>query len=88
MKHATGWRVRQRAGGVLEWTSPAGRLVVDEPEPPPEPLPGPPPGAPSTAPPGSRRGPRFVDTSAEPRRAHDPWSPEPQPVAALGPPPF
>lgn len=84
MKHATGWRVRQRAGGVLEWTSPTGRLVVDEPEP----SPGPPPGAPSTAPPGSRRGPRFVDASAEPRRAHDPWSPEPQPVAALGPPPF
>ncbi|WP_404311353.1 HNH endonuclease [Agrococcus terreus] len=80
MKHATGWRVRQRAGGVLEWTSPAGRLVVDEPEPPPGPL--------SAGPPDSPRGPRFVDASAEPRRASDLWSPEPQTATALGPPPF
>lgn len=34
MKHHGGWQVRQVAdsGGVLEWTSPAGRRYVVEPE--------------------------------------------------------
>lgn len=31
LKHATPWRVRQRRGGVLEWTSPLGRVYRDEP---------------------------------------------------------
>ncbi|RWR25430.1 DUF222 domain-containing protein, partial [Agrococcus lahaulensis] len=35
IKHATRWRVRQLPGGVLEWTSPTGTTLTDEPEPPP-----------------------------------------------------
>ncbi|MGO1265745.1 MAG: DUF222 domain-containing protein [Microbacterium gubbeenense] len=31
MKHQTGWRVRQRAGGVIEFTTPLGRITTDEP---------------------------------------------------------
>ncbi|KAA9132977.1 HNH endonuclease [Microbacterium caowuchunii] len=31
LKHATPWRVRQLAGGVLEWTSPAGHTYTDHP---------------------------------------------------------
>lgn len=33
LKHATQWSVRRRGGGVLEWTSPAGRHHVDRPAP-------------------------------------------------------
>lgn len=33
LKHASPWRVRQLAGGVLEWTSPTGRICTDRPEP-------------------------------------------------------
>lgn len=32
-KQFTRWRVRQLTGGVLEWTSPTGRVYVDEPLP-------------------------------------------------------
>ncbi|MCR2761974.1 HNH endonuclease [Microbacterium sp. zg.B48] len=31
LKHHTAWRVRQRGGGVLEWTSPTGRTYTDIP---------------------------------------------------------
>ncbi|MFK4807814.1 DUF222 domain-containing protein [Microbacterium sp. ZW CA_36] len=31
LKHSTDWTVRQLAGGVLEWTSPAGRPYLDHP---------------------------------------------------------
>lgn len=31
LKHHSPWHVRQRPGGVLEWTSPTGRTYVDEP---------------------------------------------------------
>ena len=31
LKHHTAWRVRQRPGGVLEWTSPTGRVHPDVP---------------------------------------------------------
>ncbi|GAA3599588.1 HNH endonuclease signature motif containing protein [Agrococcus terreus] len=37
IKHATRWHVRQLSGGVLEWTSPTGTILTDEPEPPPRP---------------------------------------------------
>jgi len=30
-KHQTPWKVRQLGGGVLEWTSPTGRIYVDRP---------------------------------------------------------
>ncbi|GHD51650.1 HNH endonuclease [Mycetocola manganoxydans] len=43
LKHQTTWRVEQRGGGLLEWTSPGGRTYVTEPEvllTPPEPPPG------------------------------------------------
>lgn len=56
LKHHSAWRVVQRAGGVLEWTSPTGRVYPDVPLPavmftaaptpppaPPSPPPGPPP---------------------------------------------
>ena len=33
LKHATPWTVRQRPGGILEWTSPTGRTYTDTPEP-------------------------------------------------------
>jgi len=33
LKHHTAWRVVQRAGGVLEWTSPTGRVYPDIPLP-------------------------------------------------------
>lgn len=33
MKHATRWTVQQLADGVLEWTSPLGDIIRDEPEP-------------------------------------------------------
>lgn len=32
LKHQTGWRVKQRAPGVLTWTSPSGRRYTDRPE--------------------------------------------------------
>lgn len=31
LKHHSPWHVRQEAGGVLEWTSPTGRVYIDEP---------------------------------------------------------
>lgn len=31
LKHNSAWRVRQRPGGVLEWTSPTGRIYPDAP---------------------------------------------------------
>lgn len=31
LKHHSAWRVRQRPGGVLEWTSPTGRIYDDRP---------------------------------------------------------
>ncbi|HJA03516.1 MAG TPA: HNH endonuclease [Candidatus Microbacterium stercoravium] len=31
MKHQTGWRVRQRAGGKIEFTTPLGRTLTDDP---------------------------------------------------------
>ena len=31
MKHQSGWRVRQVGGGVIEFTTPSGRVVSDEP---------------------------------------------------------
>lgn len=31
LKHATPWSVRQRGGGVIEWTSPTGRRYLDRP---------------------------------------------------------
>jgi hypothetical protein len=45
LKHNTPWHVRQLAGGVLEWTSPTGRIYIDTPEPTVRftPDPGPPP---------------------------------------------
>ncbi|MBN9185936.1 HNH endonuclease signature motif containing protein [Microbacterium sp.] len=33
MKHGGEWTVRQLPGGVLEWTSPCGRIVLDRPAP-------------------------------------------------------
>ncbi|GAA1991958.1 HNH endonuclease signature motif containing protein [Microbacterium pumilum] len=33
LKHNSHWRVRQLEGGVLEWTSPTGRIYTDLPEP-------------------------------------------------------
>jgi hypothetical protein len=33
LKHHTRWNVRQLGGGVLEWTSPTGRLYIDTPAP-------------------------------------------------------
>ncbi|RWR21928.1 HNH endonuclease [Agrococcus lahaulensis] len=33
LKHDTRWRVEQREGGVLRWTSPIGQVIVDEPPP-------------------------------------------------------
>ncbi len=33
MKHTTRWTVRQLPGGVLEWTSPLGTIIRDDPEP-------------------------------------------------------
>lgn len=33
LKHHSPWHVEQRAGGVLEWTSPTGRTYVDKPPP-------------------------------------------------------
>ena len=32
LKHQTGWSVRQRGAGVLEWTSPSGHVYTTEPE--------------------------------------------------------
>ena len=32
VKHMTGWTVKQLRGGVLEWTSPAGKRYITEPE--------------------------------------------------------
>ncbi len=31
LKHNTAWTVRQLPGGVLEWTSPTGRIYIDTP---------------------------------------------------------
>lgn len=32
LKHQTGWTVRQRAAGVIEWRAPSGRVYTTEPE--------------------------------------------------------
>lgn len=34
LKHHSPWHVTQRKGGVLEWTSPTGRVYIDHPPPP------------------------------------------------------
>ena len=34
LKHHSPWHVAQRKGGVLEWTSPTGRVYIDHPPPP------------------------------------------------------
>lgn len=34
LKHASPWHVSHKAGGVLEWTSPTGRIYADTPPPP------------------------------------------------------
>jgi hypothetical protein len=31
LKHATGWTVRQLGGGRMEWTSPLGKVYIEEP---------------------------------------------------------
>lgn len=31
LKHATPWQVRNLGGGILEWTSPTGRVYIDDP---------------------------------------------------------
>ncbi|WP_370651858.1 hypothetical protein [Microbacterium sp.] len=31
LKHNTAWTVKQLPGGVLEWTSPTGRIYIDTP---------------------------------------------------------
>ncbi|MDZ4234632.1 MAG: hypothetical protein U1C73_12960, partial [Dietzia sp.] len=31
LKHNTAWTVRQLPGGILEWTSPTGRIYIDKP---------------------------------------------------------
>ncbi|MBS3178341.1 MULTISPECIES: HNH endonuclease signature motif containing protein [unclassified Pseudoclavibacter] len=33
VKHHTAWKVRQLGGGVLEWTTPSGRIYISRPEP-------------------------------------------------------
>ncbi|WP_371030599.1 HNH endonuclease signature motif containing protein [Pseudoclavibacter sp. JSM 162008] len=33
VKHHTAWKVRQLGGGVLEWTTPSGKIYIDRPEP-------------------------------------------------------
>ncbi|PPG29027.1 hypothetical protein C5B97_08275 [Pseudoclavibacter sp. RFBB5] len=33
VKHHTAWKVRQLDGGVLEWTTPSGRIYISRPEP-------------------------------------------------------
>jgi hypothetical protein len=33
LKHHSAWTVRQLQGGILEWTSPTGRIYTDHPEP-------------------------------------------------------
>ena len=33
LKHHSAWTVRQLPGGILEWTSPTGRIHTDHPEP-------------------------------------------------------
>jgi hypothetical protein len=32
LKHQTDWRVRQKSPGILEWTSPMGRVITDYPD--------------------------------------------------------
>ncbi|PPF44751.1 hypothetical protein C5B85_08325 [Pseudoclavibacter sp. AY1F1] len=33
VKHHTAWQVRQLGGGILEWTTPSGKVYIDRPEP-------------------------------------------------------
>ena len=33
VKHHTAWQVRQLGGGILEWTTPSGKIYIDRPEP-------------------------------------------------------
>lgn len=75
MKQFTAWRVAQRAGGVLEWTSPLGVTHIERPslitEPPSPPDAGPwDAGPPDAGPPTS------------------PWSPPPPPSPSAPPPAF
>ncbi|WP_341579824.1 HNH endonuclease [Microbacterium schleiferi] len=51
MKQFTAWKVRQLPGGVLEWTSPLGRIYTEHPTSPTvQFVPSPPPGPPAPAP--------------------------------------
>jgi hypothetical protein len=43
LKHRPGWKVRQLPGGRIEWTTPTGRVYIDEPPPRTAYLPDPPP---------------------------------------------
>jgi len=49
MKQFTAWKVRQLGGGILQWTSPLGRIYIEEP-PSPGVRFGPPPGVDDEAP--------------------------------------
>lgn len=87
-KHHTGWKVRQLGGGVLEWTSPAGRVHLSEPAthiwpPPPEPVLPPP----DTGPLPKTMRPRGAPPGSAPASA-PPDAPAPDPWGHLGDPPF
>jgi hypothetical protein len=32
LKHHSAWKLRQLAPGVLEWTSPLGQIITDQPD--------------------------------------------------------
>jgi hypothetical protein len=96
LKHNSAWRVTQRAGGVMEWTSPTGRVYPDLPArtlaftpahtpPPPPPPPPPPAPPPPPEPPDVDDDELAADDSDPMPDANDPASNEPLPAYQYGP---
>jgi hypothetical protein len=96
LKHNSAWRVTQRPGGVMEWTSPTGRVYPDLPArtlaftpahtpPPPPPPPPPPAPPPPPEPPDVDDDELAADESDPMPEANDPASNEPLPAYQYGP---
>lgn len=96
LKHHSAWRVVQRSGGVLEWTSPTGRVYPDLPArtltftpgytPPPPPPPPPPPAPPPPPEPPEVDDDELAADESDPMPdANDPASNDPVPTYQYGP---
>jgi hypothetical protein len=70
LKHRPRWKVRQLPGGRIEWTTPTGRIYIDEPPPRAAYLPDPPPRPGANDVPVADRGRTTTGTATDLLRRH------------------